>query len=144
MTPFILGVSNFSTGELREAQSLMRNYPIVSNQVLYNLNNRGIERELLPYCEKHRVTIIAYTQLDNGKLAKRSRFSRSREMQVLEQVAAEVQKTIAQVALNWCTSKPNVIAIPKSNSLERIIENCHASGWRLSQNQVQLLDGAFS
>jgi diketogulonate reductase-like aldo/keto reductase len=56
----------------------------------------------------------------------------------------EVQKTMAQVALNWCTARPNVIAIPKSNSLARTIENCHASGWRLSQSQIRLLDEAFS
>jgi len=139
-----IGVSNFSTEELREAQAFMRNYPIVSNQVLYNLNSREIEKDLLPYCQKHQVTIIAYTPLDNGRLAKRSRFRRARGMQVLEQVAAEVQKTLAQVALNWCTTRPNVIAIPKSNSLERTIENCQASGWRLSHDQIRLLDEAFS
>jgi diketogulonate reductase-like aldo/keto reductase len=64
-------------------------------------------------------------------------------MQVLEQIAAEVGKTLAQVALNWCTSRPNVIAIPKSNSAARIEENCGASGWRLSPAQVQQLDDAF-
>src|SRR5262245_30548696 len=47
-----IGVSNFSTRELREAQAALRNYPIVSNQVLYNLNDREIERDLLPYCQK--------------------------------------------------------------------------------------------
>ena len=54
-----VGVSNFSTRELREAQGAMTRYPIVSNQVLYNLNSRRIEEELLPYCQEHHVTIIA-------------------------------------------------------------------------------------
>jgi diketogulonate reductase-like aldo/keto reductase len=122
----------------------MSKYPIVSNQVLYSLNSRGIERDLLPYCQKHEVTIIAYTPLDDGRLATKSRFRRSREMQVLEEVAAQVQKTFAQVALNWCTSQPNVIAIPKSDRLDRTVENCQASGWRLSEAQVRLLDETFS
>ena len=139
-----IGVSNFSTTELREAQAAMSKYPIVSNQVLYNLNNRDIERDLLPYCQKQQVTIIAYTPLDDGRLATKPRLRQSRKMQVLEQVAAQVQKTLAQVALNWCTSRPNVIAIPKSNSLARTVENCQASGWRLSQAQIRLLDEAFS
>jgi len=65
-------------------------------------------------------------------------------MQVLEQIAAEVQKTPAQAALNWCTSRLHVIAIPKSDSVTRIEENCQASGWRLTPAQVQLLDDAFS
>jgi len=139
-----IGVSNFLTDELKEAQSFLRNYPIVSNQVLYNLNNREIERDLLPYCEKHQITIIAYTPLDNGKLTKNIGFISSHKMKVLEQIANGVQKTIAQVALNWCTSRPNVIAIPKSNSVARTIENCHASDWRLSQAQIELLDKGFS
>src|SRR3990170_775830 len=82
-----IGVSNFLTDELKEAQSFLRNYPIVSNQVLYNLNNRGIERDLLPYCEKHQITIIAYTPLDNGKLTKNIGFISSHKMKVLEQIA---------------------------------------------------------
>lgn len=139
-----IGVSNFSTSELREAQAAMSKYPIVSNQVLYNLNSRSIERDLLPYCQKHEVTIIAYTPLDDGRLATKPRFRRGRKMQVLEEVATQVGKTLAQVALNWCTSRPPVIAIPKSDSLDRTIENCQASGWRLSRAQIQLLDGAFS
>ena len=139
-----VGVSNFSVSELRAAQAAMNKYPIVSNQVLYNLNSRGIERDLLPYCQQHNVTIIAYTPLDDGRLASSSRFRRSRGVRVLEQVATEVQKTLAQVALNWCTSRPQVIAIPKSDSVTRTEENCLASGWRLSQAQIQRLDEAFA
>ncbi len=139
-----IGVSNFSVSELREAQAAISKYPIVSNQVLYNLNSREIERDLLPYCQQHNVTIIAYTPLDDGRLATTSRFRRSRGRRVLEQVATEVHKTLAQVALNWCTSRPQVIAIPKSDSVARTEENCRASGWRLSQAQVRLLDEAFA
>lgn len=139
-----IGVSNFSTNELRQAQAAMSKYPIVSNQVLYNLNSRDLERDLLPYCQEHHVTIIAYTPLDDGRLATKSRLRRSRGMQVLGQIAAEVQKTLAQVALNWCTSRSDIITIPKSDSLARTIENCQASGWRLSQTQIRLLDAAFS
>jgi diketogulonate reductase-like aldo/keto reductase len=90
------------------------------------------------------VTIIAYTPLADGRLATRSQFPPSRGMQALELVAAQVQKTLAQVALNWCTSRPNVITIPKSNSVARVEENCQASGWRLAPAQVQFLDAAFS
>jgi pyridoxine 4-dehydrogenase len=65
-------------------------------------------------------------------------------MQALEQVATYAQKTLAQVALNWCTSRPPVVVIPKSNTLARIEENCQASGWRLSLEQIQFLDAAFA
>jgi diketogulonate reductase-like aldo/keto reductase len=138
-----IGVSNFSLQELRAAQAAMSKYPIVANQVLYNLNQRDIERDLLPYCQEHHVTIIAYTPLDDGRLAQSSWLRRRRGMEVLQQVAAETHKTLAQVALNWCTSRPNVIAIPKSDSATRTEENCGASGWRLSPEQIQRLDAAF-
>jgi len=92
-----IGVSNFSTSELRAAQAAMSKYPIVSDQVLYNLNRREIERDLLPYCLMSQVTIIAYTPLDDGRLAKRSQFPSSRGMQALEIVANQVQKALAQV-----------------------------------------------
>ncbi|HXG22354.1 MAG TPA: aldo/keto reductase [Methylomirabilota bacterium] len=139
-----IGVSNFSVGQLRAAQAAMSKYPVVSNQVLYNLNSREIEDDLLPYCQQHNVTIIAYTPLDDGRLAVKSRFRRSQGMKALEEVASQVQKTLAQVALNWCTAHPNVIVIPKSDSVARTEENCGASGWRLSQAQMQRLDEAFS
>jgi len=138
-----IGVSNFSLRELRAAQEVMTKYPIVANQVLYNLNRREIERDLLPYCQEHNITILAYTPLDDGRLATSARFRRSQSTRVLEQVAADVQKTLAQVALNWCTARPNVIAIPKSDRVERTVENCQASGWRLTPAQVQKLDEAF-
>ena len=138
-----VGVSNFSTRELQEAQAAMPNLPIVSNQVIYSLKRRQIERDLLPYCQENRVTVIAYTPLADGSLAAKPRLRSGGSMQVLEQVAAQVDKTLAQVALNWCTSRSHVIAIPKSNSLDRTVENCGASGWRLSTQQVGLLDEAF-
>ncbi len=155
-----VGVSNFSVRELQEAQAGMTKYPIVSNQVHYNLKRRGLERELLPYCQQNDITVIAYTPLADGSLAREAspqpgrgrRGIRAMAGQVLrrdqgvtaaQEVAAQVGKTPAQVALNWCLSRPNVIAIPKSNSLVRTEENCGASGWRLSAEQLRKLEEAF-
>jgi diketogulonate reductase-like aldo/keto reductase len=138
------GVSNFSVDEVREACAAMKNYPIVSNQVLYNLNRREIENELIPYCEANRITIIAFTPLDSGKLAVHSRYPRNAVgQQALECIAQETGKTMAQVALNWCTWRPSVITIPKSNSAKRVAENCAASGWRLTREQYDLLNTSF-
>ena len=163
-----IGVSNFSLRELREAQAAMTNHPIVSNQVLYNLKRRKIEEELLPYCQRSGITILAYTPLASGSLTGpapatpahpepgegrrgrgilgRSRdrlLGRGRRQDALQALARETGRTPAQVALNWCTSRPNVIAIPKSNSVARTEENCGASGWRLTPAQLDALDSAF-
>jgi diketogulonate reductase-like aldo/keto reductase len=140
-----IGVSNFSLAELRAAQAVMKKYPIVSNQVLYSLERRHIEADLLPYCQANEVTIIAFTPLGNGRLARRSEYpSNPAGAKALEMVATKVQKTLAQVALNWCTSHPSVIAIPKSNAVARVIENCEASDWRLEPDQTKLLGDAFA
>lgn len=138
-----IGVSNFSATQLDEARRAMGKYEIVSNQVLYNLVNRDIERDLLPYCQRHQITVIAYSPLDRGGLASRPRLWRRQTMETLERVAAEAGKTQAQVALNWCLSRPNVVAIPKANRVEHVVENCQAAGWALTPQQVQALDSAF-
>ena len=139
-----LGVSNFSVEELHRARLAMTKYPIVANQVLYNLNRREIEGQLLPYCETNGITIIAYTPLDDGRLARHSEYPRNPQgQQALEWVAAQAGKTMAQVALNWCVWRPSVITIPKSNSAARVTENCGASGWRLTGDQYELLSRAF-
>ena len=138
-----IGVSNFSVAELREAQGVLSKNPVVSNQVLYNLKARRIERDLLPYCEENRITVIAYTPLADGSLAARPRLRSGRGWETLEAVAREAGKTPAQTALNWCLSRPAVVAIPKTNSVERTEENCAASGWRLTPEQLRRLDAAF-
>ena len=110
---------------------------------MYNLKRREIERDLLQYCQENRITVIAYTPLADGSLTAKPRLRRDRGIQILVDVATEVCKTTAQVALNWCISRPRVIAIPESNSAARIEENCGASGWRLSPDQIRRLDESF-
>ncbi|MCZ6468870.1 MAG: aldo/keto reductase [Candidatus Dadabacteria bacterium] len=138
-----IGVSNFDIDEMEEAQFFLSHYPIVSNQVRYNLNDRSIEMDLLPYCEERDITIFAYTPLDDGNLAKKPSLINSNKMNILDDISQETGKTMGQVAINWCTSRKKVIAIPKSNSQERIIENCKSSGWRLSQKEINRLNEAF-
>ena len=138
-----IGVSNFYLKNLREAQAAMKKHKIVSNQVKYSLACRGIEEDMLSYCQNNRITVIAYSPLDKGALLSKSLFKKRAARAVLERVADETGKTTAQVALNWCISKPNVIAIPKTDKVERVVEACQVSGWRLSREQAAALDRAF-
>jgi diketogulonate reductase-like aldo/keto reductase len=138
-----IGVSNFSAREMHEAQESMSKYKIVSNQVQFSLVDRYIEQEILPYCQEKGITVIAFTPLDTGALATKSLLRGRGASSVLEEIAADTGKTMAQVALNWCTSRDVVIAIPKANRVEHVVENCGASGWRLTAAQVEALDAAF-
>ena len=131
-----IGVSNFSLGELQRAQAASHRSRIVSNQVRYNLVDRSAEVGLLEYCQQNKVTLIAYSPLARGMHAMR----KNDPAGVLRTVAAETGRTEAQVALNWCIARDSVVAIPKANSPEHVEENCGASDWRLTQEQIALLN----
>jgi diketogulonate reductase-like aldo/keto reductase len=131
-----IGVSNFSVAQLRRAQQALRKHSIVSNQVRLNLGDRTAMSELLPWCQANRVTIIAYSPLARE-------FQRIHDCDPkgsLAALAAETGRTPAQIALNWCLCHEGVVAIPKSNDARRVVENCGASGWRLSVEQVRRLN----
>ena len=138
-----IGVSNFYLENLKEAEACLTKHKIVSNQVKYSLVDRGIEADMLSYCQKSRITVIAYSPLARGMLGSKPLLRNRRSLGVLERIASETGKSMAQVALNWCVAKPSVIAIPKSDKMERVIEDCGASGWRLFQEQMAALEGAF-
>ncbi len=134
-----IGVSNFSVAQLKGAQAALSRTRVVSNQVKYSLATRDIEADLLPYCQETQVTIIAYSPLEQGM----DRLAGGRRRAALGEVAAQAGKTEAQVALNWCTAREGVVAIPKANSVAHVEEDCDASGWRLTPDQIALLEQAF-
>jgi diketogulonate reductase-like aldo/keto reductase len=135
-----VGVSNFSVEQTREAQEALSKNALVSNQVEYSLVNRSIEDDLLPYCAKERITVIAYSPIARGRIAQGGR---SGQWRMLDQVSAKYDKTRAQVALNWLLAKTPVVAIPKAASLEHVRENGGAAGWRLSEEDQKALSEAF-
>jgi len=135
-----IGVSNFSVSELRKAQSALSEYRVVSNQVRYNLVDRSVEVDLLRYCTENNITLIAYSPLACGINQIKEKDPRA----ILSRVAALAGKTEAQIALNWCISRENVIAIPKAASVEHVVENCASSGWRPPSGQMRLLQEGLS
>ena len=131
-----IGVSNFSVAQLERARQATRKHSIVSNQVRYNVADRTIETGLLNYCQAHRITIIAHSPLARDL---RSLLDCDPDG-ALAEIARLTGKTMAQVAINWCLCKDGVVAIPKSNSTAHVVENCGASSWRLTRDQLQFLD----
>src|SRR5580704_14117100 len=130
------GVSNFSIDQLREAQKALGARPLVSNQVRYNIIDRTIESGLLHYCQQHGITVIVYSPLAKSL----NRIIECDPSGSVSQIARAVGKSPAQVVINWCLSKDGVVAIPKAGSREHLLDNCGASDWRLSSEQIALLD----
>ena len=131
-----IGVCNFSLHQLKQAQASMTKHRIISNQVSYSLIDRDIEKNLLPYCVDNDIMVIAYSPLGRNLRHIRA-YDKENTLRVISDA---IDKTQAQVALNWCITKKNVIAIPKTNSMKRVVENCSTSRWRLSSQQVKLLE----
>ena len=130
------GVSNFSVAELQSAQKALGKYPIVSNQVRYNVIDRTIEQNVLPYCKTNGITVIAYSPLAKNL----SRITDCDPAGIIAEIARSTGKTPAQIVINWCICDDGVIAIPKANSEAHILENCGASDWRLSIEQIALMN----
>src|SRR5688572_5181149 len=131
-----IGVSNFTLPELKRAERAMRKHRIVANQLRYSIIHRSIEPRLLTYCQANQMTVIAYSPLGH-------RFSSllgADRDGALSKVAQETGKTVAQVALNWCLVKPGVVVIPKTESSDHLTENCQSSDWRLTGEQMSLLN----
>lgn len=131
-----IGVCNFSVKQLKLSQAALGKHPVVSNQIDFSLITRDVEEGLFPYCREFGITIIAHSPLGRGLPNIRFRDRGN----ALSNVAAETGGSEAQVALNWCISHENVIAIPKGNSGDHVEDNCNASGWRLSPEQFALLE----
>lgn len=133
------GVSNFEVAEMEEAQAALRNHRLASNQVLYHLRERAIERKLIPYCAEHRIAVVAYTPFG------REAFPRpdSAGGKVLAEIAARNGRTVRQVILNFLTRRPDVFTIPKAGSAEHTRENAGGMGWSLPPEDIAAIDRAF-
>jgi len=131
-----IGVSNFSLAQLKAARRALCKHPLVANQVRYNLADRTIEAELLPYCRAQGILVIAYSPLGREW----QRILDCDPEGALTEVAQATGKSPVQVALDWCLCQDGVVVIPKGNSVAHVRENCGASGWRLTPAQKRLLD----
>ncbi len=131
-----IGVSNFSVRDLIKAQAALAKQRIVANQVRYSLVERTIEGGLLQNCQKNGITVIAYSPLATGLGNIRAADPKG----VVRKVAEASCKSSAQVALNWCISKEDVIAIPKASTVAHVLEDIGASGWKLKPELAQLLE----
>lgn len=128
------GVSNLDKADMEELWSLAGGRGVASNQLFYNLAHRGIECDLLPWLRQRGVPVMAYSPLDQGKLAGH------RE---LADFALRHGLTPAQAALAWLLAQEDVIAIPKCGSPGRLKEDLGALEHRLSQAELDELDGLF-
>ena len=117
-----IGVSNFSTRETDGARDALAKNEIVSNQVEYSLVNRYVEQDILPYCRREKLTLMAYSPLARGRIPDA----------IPEALLRKYNMTPAQAMLNWVTRDGQVVAIPKAAELGHLEENASSVSVRFT------------
>ena len=128
------GVSNFDVDDMEELFSVADGENCAVNQVLFNLSRRGIEFDLLPWCQEHKIPVMAYSPIEQGRILQHPE---------LIHVAKAYQATPAQVALAFLLERESVIPIPKTSNLRRLQENREAVDLDISDEDWARLDAAF-
>lgn len=127
------GVSNFDTDDLEELGAKADD--CATNQVLYNPETRGIEFDLLPWCQERHMPVMAYSPIGQaGRLLK---------SKALLEVARRHDATTAQIAIAWALRQPGVIAIPKASDPDHVRENAAAASIKLTANDLATIDAAY-
>lgn len=134
------GVSNFDTVDLKELYTLPSGDQVFANEDLYNLANRGIEYDLLPWQRRHQLPLIAYAPIDQGD----SRGQKLTENSTIQQIAQAHQVTPMQILLAWTIQAKDIMAIPQTSNVDHMKQNILASGIDLSNQEMQQIDSQFS
>jgi diketogulonate reductase-like aldo/keto reductase len=130
------GVSNLDLDDMEELARIKGGLErIVTNEVLYNLERRGIEWDLLPWMRKRHRPIIAYSPVEEGLLA--------HPHPILKRVADRHDATPVQIALAWVIREDGVIAIPKAADVKHVRDNRGAADIKLTKRDLEELDESF-
>jgi myo-inositol catabolism protein IolS len=157
-----VGVSNYHNALVQEAMSNLQNGEIITNELEYNLINRTIEKEILPFLRQQRIVVLAYYPLlsgflttkydENTMLAKndfrnywelfkhKENLTRSKVLfETIRQIAEEHDVGPAEVAINWLLREKDIIPIPGAKKKSQIESNIHATQWRLRNDEISRL-----
>ncbi len=127
------GMSNFDVSEMEEAWECGGGPDIATNQVLYNLERREVEGQLLGWCLQRNVPLMAYSPFNQGRL----------DCAPLQGVAQRHNAGPYQVALAWLLHQDNVIVIPKSANQTHIEENHAAADISLTSTDLEEINRVF-
>ncbi|WP_039029024.1 aldo/keto reductase [Leclercia adecarboxylata] len=133
------GVSNLDYADMHELWQTPGGQACATNQVLYHLASRGIEYDLLPWCQQQNMPVMAYCPLAQAGRLRTGLMNHP----VVNAIAREYNATAAQVLLAWVIRHRGVIAIPKASTIAHVEVNAGALEISLSAEALQQLDAAF-
>jgi aryl-alcohol dehydrogenase-like predicted oxidoreductase len=157
-----IGVSNFDVSQMERAQSIA---PVETLQPPYNLLNRGIEEEILPYCAEQDIGVIVYSPMRSGLLTgkmtrervqglpsddwrrnnsdfQEPRLSRNLELVgLLGEIGKERGRSPAEVAIAWTLRHPAVTAaIVGGRRPDQVDGIIGAAEFRLSEDELERIE----
>lgn len=133
------GVSNLDTDELEEILRLENGDHCATNQVCYNLGDRGIEFDLIPLMRQQQMPLIAYCPLAMGDS---QGFHFTKEKTLIE-LSEKHDCDIFQLLLAWCIRDGQTIAIPKAGKSEHVLSNLKAAEIQLSEEDLIQLNQVY-
>ncbi|MBT3604254.1 MAG: aldo/keto reductase [Candidatus Latescibacteria bacterium] len=163
-----IGCSNYQSWQICEAlwTSRTRNLvPFSTVQPHYNMFNREIEKELVPFCKTYGIGILPYFPLANGFLTGKYRRGEAvpegarlsendrgmfsdRNFDILEDLekfAKERDHTVLDVAFAWLLTNPCVSSvIAGATKPEQVTANAKTSGWQLTEEEMTEIDGILN
>src|SRR6202012_4133711 len=128
------GGGNLDLSDLREVFEFQSGRVIQTDQLLYNLTRTSPEWDLLPWLEEQRIPVMAYSPIEEGRLARHAQ---------LQEFARHHDMSPAQAALGWLLARDDIIAIPKTSRPERLLENLGALERPLDAGQLSELNRIF-
>ncbi|MGJ7628687.1 aldo/keto reductase [Citrobacter freundii] len=132
------GVSNLDYDDMQALWQVPGGRECATNQVLYHLASRGIEYDLLPWCQQQ-MPVMAYSPLAQAGRLRGDLLSNS----VVNDIARVHNVSAAQILLAWVIRQSGVIAIPKAASVAHVEQNAAALQITLSVDELKQLDKAY-
>ncbi|RVU71449.1 MULTISPECIES: aldo/keto reductase [Lactobacillus] len=131
------GVSNFDTADMKELFTVPDGDKCFANEDLYNLANRGVEYDLLPWQKEKQVNFIGYSPF-NSDAGDSIRITHN-----LKEVARAHHATPHQIMLAWTMRDQNVLTIPKAGQVKHMKENIAAQEIKLTDDELRLINADF-
>jgi diketogulonate reductase-like aldo/keto reductase len=129
------GVSNLDTAEMVELHGVPGGAACAVDQVLYNSEARGIEFDLLPWCQRANMPVMAYSPVGQGGALLRA--------PALLAAARRHGATPAQITIAWALRHAGTIAIPKATNEAHVRDNAAAAALTLTAEDLADIDAAF-
>jgi diketogulonate reductase-like aldo/keto reductase len=133
------GVSNLDVDDLEKIMKLPDGIKCATNQVRYNLGDRGIEFDLVPMMNKFEMPLIAYAPVARGD----SFGTNLTKQKALKEIAEKHQSDTFQILLAWCIRNGQTIAIPQSSNTAHVIDNVKAAEIHLTQHDLEQVDSIY-